>query len=374
MNFAAPEASVLIVDDNEINLEVTAALLEPLRMKVDLADSGKKALQLAQKKRYNLIFMDHMMPVMDGVETTKQLRQMQDAYYRTVPVVALTANALSEIREECSKAGMNDYVAKPVEAKALYRCILRWLPKRLIVITKENQALSMSGSVSHTARTASGIRAKADAGTGGAKEDSRVLEHLPDLPGIDPAEGIRFTGGEKMWLKLLGDFYKLIDAKANKLESCLADGLIRDYTIEVHALKNTARMIGAAHLSEWFFKMEKCGKAGEIETIKKETPGLLQEMRSYKEILRRFGEENDRNKRESSAAEWITQLKIMRDAMERFSVDTVDACMQQLEQYRVPEGCGGLMDSLRVAVTDVKMKDVMDTAEQMIAVLQKTMK
>ena len=111
MNFTAPEVSVLIVDDNEINLEVTAGLLEPLQMKIDMADSGKRALQMAQKTRYNLIFMDHMMPGMDGVETTKRLRCLADEYYRTVPIIALTANALEDVRDEFRKAGMNDYLA-----------------------------------------------------------------------------------------------------------------------------------------------------------------------------------------------------------------------------------------------------------------------
>ena len=114
MKFAVPEASVLIVDDNEINLEVTAALLEPLKMKIDLADSGKQALVLAQRKKYHLIFMDQMMPVMDGMETTRKLRRLPDVYYRTVPVIALTANAFEEVREELQKAGMYDYLAKPV--------------------------------------------------------------------------------------------------------------------------------------------------------------------------------------------------------------------------------------------------------------------
>ncbi len=139
MKFAAPEASVLIVDDNEINLEVTAALLEPLKMKVDLADSGKRALILAHQKRYHLIFMDQMMPDLDGVETTKRLRRLPDAYCRTVPVIALTANAFSEVREELQQAGMNDYLAKPVEAKDLYRCVLKWIPRKLIIVSQEQQ-------------------------------------------------------------------------------------------------------------------------------------------------------------------------------------------------------------------------------------------
>ena len=351
MKFAAPEASVLIVDDNEINLEVTAALLEPLKMKVDLADSGKRALILAHQKRYHLIFMDQMMPELDGVETTKRLRRLPDAYCRTVPVIALTANAFSEVREELQQAGMNDYLAKPVEAKDLYRCVLKWIPRKLIIVSQEQQ--KPGGS-------------PAAAGSGKVQGSST----LPQLPGINPADGIRYTGSEKMWLKLLGDFYKLIDSKAKKLENCVEDGLIRDYTIEVHALKNTARMIGAARLSEHFFQMEKCGKAGEVETIRQETPGLIRELKSYKEILRPFGEKNDRNKREVPVSEWIAQLKVMRDAMERFSLDTVDETMQQLEQYRVPEQCSESMEILRAAVADVKMKDVMDAAERMIAELQ----
>ncbi len=360
MKFAVPEASVLIVDDNEINLEVTAALLEPLKMKIDLADSGKQALVLAQRKKYHLIFMDQMMPVMDGMETTRKLRRLPDVYYRTVPVIALTANAFEEVREELQKAGMNDYLAKPVEVKDLYRCVLKWLPRKMIVVSPEQQ--KSGGSL-----TADRMAAGGKAAVYKAPESDSTL---PKLPGINPADGIRYTGSEKMWLKLLGDFYKLIDSKSRKLEDCVADGLIRDYTIEVHALKNTARMIGAARLSEWFFKMEKCGKAGDVETITKETPGLIRALQSYKEILRPYGEENDRNKREVPASEWITQLTILRDAMERFSLDTVDMAMQQLEQYRVPEKCGELMELLRAAVADVKMKDVMDTAERMIAELR----
>ena len=397
MNFTAPEVSVLIVDDNEINLEVTAGLLEPLQMKIDMADSGKRALQMAQKTRYHLIFMDHMMPVMDGVETTKRLRRLADEYYRTVPIIALTANALEDVGDEFRKAGMNDYLAKPIEPVAIYRCVLKWIPRKLIVIANERQ--SVSGKVvwpaTGSAGAVSGRKENGDRGDGrngadvttpGRREGSEGAVaagmtagktekadgksgQLPDLPGINAADGIKYTGSEKMWRKLLGDFYKLIDTKARKLEQCLSDGLIKDYTIEVHALKNTARMIGAAHLSEWFFRMEKCGKAGDVETITKETPGLIRELTSYKDILRPYGEENNRNKREVPTGELILQLTAIRDAIDRLDLDRVDEAMQLLEQYRIPESCSELMDVLRAAVADVKSKEVMDTADRMIAKL-----
>lgn len=350
MNFTAPQARVLVVDDNEINLEVAAGLLEPLNMQIDTADSGKRALQMAREKKYHIIFMDHMMPVMDGIETTKRLRQMEDAYYHTVPIVALTANALMDAREKFAKAGMDDFVAKPIEMKEICKCIRKWLPEELVILSEgEGKEATDDGTESGE----------------GAPQGAA----LPELPGINSADGVKYSGSEKLWYKLLGDFYKLIDAKANKIEKCLADDLIRDYTIEVHALKNTARMVGAGHLSEWFHRMEDCGNAGDVETITRETPELLKELRSYKEILRPYGEAGNQNKREASAEELTGILTKMRDAMDQFDLDGVDEAMQQLEECRIPDSCGQMMEMLRVAVVDVMMEEVMKTADEMIAAL-----
>lgn len=356
MNFTAPEASVLIVDDNEINLEVAVGLLEPLHMQIDTAESGKRALQMAAEKKYHMIFMDHMMPVMDGIETTEHLRQMEDEYYHTVPIVALTANALMDAREKFAKAGMDDFVAKPIEMKEICKCIRKWLPDELIVFGAATDGNEGAALVA-TQRTAG--------------DDSQAQSApLPDLPGINAADGIKYSGSEKLWYKLLGDFYKLIDAKANKIEKCLADNLIRDYTIEVHALKNTARMVGAAHLSEWFHRMEDCGNAGDVETITAETPGLLAELRSYKEILRPYGEAGNQNKKEVPADELIEILTNMRDSMDQFDLDSVDAAMQELEKCRIPDSCSQQMETLRVAVTDVMMEEVMNVADEMIGMLR----
>lgn len=363
MNFTAPEAAVLIVDDNEINLEVAAGLLEPLNMQIDMADSGKRALQMAEKKKYHLIFMDHMMPVMDGIETTERLRQMEDEYYHTVPIIALTANALMDAREKFAKAGMDDFVAKPIEMKEICKCIKKWLPDELIVV---NTDADTNVKEVHEAG-ANGVQEANGEVTGAAQVQSAPL---PDLPGINAADGIKYSGSEKLWYKLLGDFYKLIDAKANKIEKCLADNLIRDYTIEVHALKNTARMVGAAHLSEWFHRMEDCGNAGDVETITAETPGLLAELRSFKEILRPYGEAGNQNKKEVPADELIEILTNMRDSMDQFDLDSVDAAMQELEKCRIPDSCSQQMETLRVAVTDVMMEEVMNVADEMIGMLR----
>ena len=357
-NFTAPEASILIVDDNGMNLKVACGLLEPLKMQIDTADSGKKALKMVKNKKYHLIFMDHMMPVMDGLETTEKIRGMEGEYYQNVPIIALSANALMDARDKFSKAGMDDFVAKPIEMKEICNCIKRWLPRDLVVkdIGKDKKAPGEQTEESGAVTQMVGMDMEAS--------------QLPVLEGIDPQAGIKACGSEKMWFSLLGDFYKQIAVKMQKLEKCLADDMIRDYTIEVHALKNTARMIGAGHLSDWFYRMEQCGNAGDIDTIRKETPELLKEYHSFKEILRPYGEAQDQEKREASKDELIALLVKMRDAMDGFDLDSADEAMQELEKCRIPAGCESMMDSLRVGISDVMMEEVMQTADEMIEALK----
>ncbi|MDR2006280.1 MAG: response regulator, partial [Acidaminococcales bacterium] len=131
-NFSAPAAKVLVVDDIDVNLMVAEAVLSEYGIAPDLAESGPKALELLRKNRYDLIFMDQMMPGMDGIETTRRLRAL-DAYYAEAPVVALTANVMDGSFEVFKKAGFSDFVSKPIEQDKMSQCLRRWLPKELIV-------------------------------------------------------------------------------------------------------------------------------------------------------------------------------------------------------------------------------------------------
>lgn len=101
-------------------------------MNIDTASSGRQAIEMVQEKRYHIVFMDHMMPVMDGVETTQNIRKLPDAYIRNMPIIALTANAVMGAREIFKKAGMNDFVAKPIELKDICSKIRAWLPGELV--------------------------------------------------------------------------------------------------------------------------------------------------------------------------------------------------------------------------------------------------
>ena len=142
--FTAPSARILIVDDTEINLMITEELLEPLNMTVDTAASGEKALELVQQNFYHAIFMDYMMPYMDGVETTEKIRNFAlDAarngedkkaeYYKSVPIITLSGDTSDATKEKFMRAGIDDFTEKPVDPKRLKKLLLKWLPAELIL-------------------------------------------------------------------------------------------------------------------------------------------------------------------------------------------------------------------------------------------------
>lgn len=350
LNFTAPKAKIMVVDDNEMNRKVALGLLAPLKMQIDTAENGKQALDMICSQKYDLIFMDHMMPVMDGIEATKQLRKMEDTYCKKVPVIALTANAIVEARGKFFEAGMNDFAAKPIDLKDICAKIRKWLPAEYIIEKKDETA-----ACSHKA----------------SKEDAiKEAEQAIVIPGLDVCEGIKNSGTRELFISLLGDFYKLIDMKAAKMEKCLADGLLRDYTIEVHALKNTARMIGAMELSKWCYELEKAGNAQEEAKLMEETPGMLELYRSYKEVLKPYAVLQNEEKKQAASEEMIESLQILRDAIDTFDLDKADEVMKRIEGYRLPKEADSLLEELRAYVADVAMEEIMATAEKMISILR----
>ena len=133
--FIAPEAKILIVDDNAINLKVAAGLMKPYNMKIITASSGPEAIEAIQSKDFDIVFMDHMMPEMDGVEATQIIRNMKERYYEEVPIIALTANAVNGAREMFLGNGFNDFLPKPIETAVLDRVLRAWLPQQYVITT-----------------------------------------------------------------------------------------------------------------------------------------------------------------------------------------------------------------------------------------------
>ena len=384
LNFTAPQAKIMVVDDNEMNRKVAKGLLAPLKMQIDTAENGKQALDMICSKKYDLIFMDHMMPIMDGLEATKRLREMPDEYYKNVPVLALTANAIMEARQQFFDAGMNDFVVKPIEIKDICTKIRHWLPAEYIIENDagagnaERQNAGRGTKLSEGSENRIGLTVGNDTVMSAMSNMEQVPvkeeELLPEIQGLDIQEGIKNSGTKELFFSLLGDFYKLIDMKSTKMEKCLADGLIRDYTIEVHALKNTARMIGAMELSKWCYELEMAGNAEDVEKLTEQTPGMLELYRSYKEVLKPYATMQNGEKQQVSDAEIITSLGELRDAMDTFDLDKADEVMKQIEEFKLGENLEPLLDELRAYVADVAMEEVMTTADKMIKMIKDKLK
>ncbi len=344
--FIAPDAKILIVDDHEMNLKVAKGLLEPLKLQIETAENGKVAVEKVKKNTYDIVFMDHMMPVMDGVEATKTIRALQGEAFKRLPIVALSANATTEARELFTSNGFSDFVAKPIKVKELCACVRKWLSKDLVI---------EEGLEAHTFAESA---------------ETDEIETL-NIEGIDVQEGIQNSGTKELFLSLLGDFYKLIDQKSTKVEKLLADGMIRDYTIEVHALKSTARMIGAMELSDEFYRLEQLGNAGDTETLVKDTPAVISHYRSYKPVLEAFAHMNEQEKQKVSREEMIEELENLKNSMDCFDLDGADEAMRKLEGFAFPENLQNKIENLSAYVADVAMEDVMNLADELIAELKK---
>ena len=345
LHFIAPKATILVVDDNEMNLKVASGLLEPFQMQIDTAHNGKEAVQMVQERSYDIVFMDHMMPIMDGIEATREIRNLADETYRKLPIVALSANATAEAKEMFLREKMDDFVAKPIKFKEISKCILKWLPKELVtMVDSEGETPEMS---------------------------TENTETLPVIEGLNVSEGIKNCGSKKLFLELLGDFYKLIEPKSTKLEKCLADGMVRDYTIEVHALKNTARMIGAMELSELFYQMEQLGNAGEESKLKERTPEVLELYRSYKKALEKYGRTSQEGQECVSSEKMQQALMRLHDAMDTFDLDEADSAMKELETYAFPMDMQPMVEQLSAYVSDVAMEDVIKLTEDMCEKLKR---
>ncbi len=337
--FIAPKAKILIVDDDAMNLKVAEKLLEPYGMIIETANGGERSVAMIKEKGYDLVFMDHMMPVVNGLEATRRIRSIQDDYFKELPIVALTANAMVDNRDKFFEAGITDILTKPIELDKMANVLIHYLPKEKVYFSKIS-AVSL-------------------------KDDNIESVQLPEIEGVDVEYGIKYSGSKEMFFELLRDYYLLIDTKINKIKRCIEDHLIKDYTIEVHALKNTSRLIGALDLAKDFQYLEGLGNDNDIEGIKKHTDRVLDKYKKYKSYLKTYGEQGAKEKNKVSVDEIIHCLEEIYSAVENFDMDTCDKQMEELETYCLPENCNPHMERLRVCMADVAMEEIMTISLEM---------
>ncbi|MCC8167361.1 MAG: response regulator, partial [Planctomycetes bacterium] len=275
-------ARILIVDDNEVNLAVAAGLLKSIYgLDSDKALSGRDALDLAEQVPYDLIFMDHMMPDMDGVECTANLRKMGE-WGKNVAIVALTANAVTGAREMLLGAGMNDFLAKPVNRRELERVLLRWLPEKYQIHSGPDEDGGQGVTRRHTDRAVAPA-AMIQAVMNQARrepDNSPILYRLETIPGLDVRNGLGSVfGQEEIYLKTLRILRGKIPDIAAQMENLLHAGALKELAIAAHGMKSSLAGVGCAQLSKTARELETAAENGDSDFCRQEVPHFARQLR-----------------------------------------------------------------------------------------------
>lgn len=344
-SFIAPDAEILIVDDNAINLTVAKGLLSPMNMRIDTAGSGREAVFRVTDKKYDLIFMDHMMPEMDGVEATRIIRQTLGENGQ-VPILALTANAMEGTREMFISEGMNDLVIKPIEIKDIVSKLRRWLPPEKI--HKKQNPGKETGQI--------------------VRDDMSAQATNIVINGLDVQKAMGFLGNEELFWAVLKEYYRVIDKKYALIKQYEQEEKWHEYTIEVHSLKSASRQIGAFELAETAAQMEAAGNAGNGELIHKINPGMLAEYLFYKDILAPYFTREDEEKEDKQiySGELTSLFAQMREALDNLDMDAMEETIQSMDRYSYGNVQDEYFEKLKNAVDDMdteQCEEILDAWE-----------
>ncbi len=331
IDFIAPDAHILIVDDNEVNLTVATGLLEPLKMKVDTAESGMRAIEKVSSQQYDIIFMDHMMPEVDGVEATHMIRDMYPAY-RNIPIIALSANAVRGTREMFLQEGLDDFVAKPIELKILLAKVKKYLPPEKI---KPYDA---------------------DAADEQMPEQDPDRERALGIPTLDVEYAFRLLGSSQLFWKVLKDYYRVIDNKYELIKTYAQQGNMEKYCIEVHALKSASRQIGAKLLADKAEQLEKASSQKDTVFVHEMTGDLLADYRQLQEILAPYCSEETLSATEQISNEQLSSLlEEMYHALEAFDLGATEDVLSKMKKFTYSEEENAYLKRLEEAIEEIDM-------------------
>lgn len=260
-----PYVTVLVVDDNPVNIEVVKGLMGPYHMRIDHADSGDEAIKMVQRTDYDLVMMDHMMPGMSGIEAVAKIRELPEERYKTLPIVALTANAGSDAHRMFLDSGFNDFLAKPIETQKLDAVLRRHLKQ-----TNAQRAAQLPPTSSLAAK----------------QPEPPVLPEVSSME-VDFAQGLERLGSMAVYTKILNTYLHSTGEKLPALGGWLAEDRER-FVIEIHGLKSASAAIGAGELAWLAAEMERKGKAGEFEGMGRELELFLTRSETAFAVIREF--------------------------------------------------------------------------------------
>lgn len=328
--YEAPDAKILVVDDNELNRRVFIGLLKETKIQIDEAKDGKECLEKVAKKAYDIIFLDHMMPEMDGVEAFRIMKGMEDYPSKNTPVVILTANAIVGAKEKYLKEGFSTFLEKPIDHIKLESVIKELLDESLLC--------------------------EATAST--AKTENDIVE-LPLVEGMDWKYARMHFHAEQAMLDTVAFFVESLEYDAAELEALFADIATdfgrKSYCTKVHSMKNSASTIGIIPLAGMAKVLEDAARNSDIAVLEAMTPIFLESWRSYKEKLFVFSKNflEDGKKSAKAFQEEVTALlQRMKKAAEDMDIDTLDQIWNELSEYQFKEEQQTVVEKIHKAIMD----------------------
>ena len=346
VTFTAPKAQILVVDDNAVNRKVFVNLLKETKVKIDEASSGQECLNMISQKQYDIIFLDHMTPEMDGIETLHHMKEEENHLCCDTPVIALTANAIAGAKEMYLSEGFDGFVSKPINPEKLEKLLVEKLPEEKIVYEKKESVESFAAPME--------------------------IE-LPEVDGMDWEYALLHTKDINVLKATIKDYYHLIDMEAEELEGFFREivkaedteteylkEMIRQYRVKVHSMKSSAAMIGALSLSGVAKMLEYAARDEHRDVIINVTPVFLEQWRSHKELLKVCVEEEkaETEKIEVDFRMLGEFLNLLENAMEDMDIDTADEIIKQIEKYQYPDEFLTNIEKLAGAVTNIDSEQV----------------
>lgn len=385
VTFTAPKAQLLIVDDNPINRKVFINLLKETLVKIDEAGSGTECLQKIREKKYDVIFLDHMMPDLDGIETLHLMKTDTDHFCVRTPVIALTANAISGAREMYLSEGFDSFISKPVDPDKLEKLLMETLSSdKIICHQKENEKEPsiLQAPVSFAESEKPENVAKTESSVNPVNTDSRLCQ----IDGIDWEYALLHIKDENVLLSAVNDYYSMIEPDAAALDHILQQliqartepeiqDFLRQYRIKVHAMKSSAALIGAVSLSGVAKLLEYAARDGRIDDLIAVTPTFLREWLGCRELLKPCIKESllhTVSGQEPADYEILADdLDRLVDAMEDMDIDTADEIISRLKTFSYPEEMAAVIEELSTAVLNIDGVRTADCIQNLKTMMEK---
>ena len=337
-------ARVLVVDDNNTNIQVSRGIFKRYALDIDTALSGREALDKAAKKPYDLIFMDHMMPGMDGLQTLQALRGLGDEHNAAVPVVVLTADNSQELERSLLKNGFDAFLCKPIDTAALTRVLRTYLGSFI-----NPEKLDKS-------------------------EPQYVLGRA--LPGMNVQKGIQNSGGTlAMYLKVLRIFERTGPQQAQMLAQALERGDLHTVDIEVHGLKSVAENIGAMRLRNMSASLETQARAVDLEGVKTGMGPLLSELQKLLEVVSAGLKEMEKasspnSQKDLALSELLERVQRLSASVAEYQLEPAAKILSELLEYNFPDKIAAKLEDIGASIKSFSYASTMEKAQQLMMLLE----